>query len=108
MEESQSRRVLRGHRPVRLGNYPALVRRERPQRDRTDQLLKNLKPCPTCLCDTPGPRELTPNSVAKRGLALEEQHDAQVCHEANQSLNSAQGVQAIDAAIARVRALCHK
>jgi outer membrane lipoprotein SlyB len=40
-------------------------------------------------------------------VALEEQHDAQVCSEAKQSLNNAQGIQAIDAAIARVRALCH-
>ncbi|MGE3739937.1 MAG: hypothetical protein AB7I59_10595 [Geminicoccaceae bacterium] len=40
-------------------------------------------------------------------IALEEQHDAQVCSEAKQSLNNAQGTQAIDAAIARVRALCH-
>jgi hypothetical protein len=45
--------------------------------------------------------------TADSSVALEEQHDAQVCHEANQALNSAQGVQAIDAAIARVRALCH-
>ena len=45
--------------------------------------------------------------TADSSVAVEEQHDAQVCHEANQSLNSAQGVRAIDAAIARVRALCH-
>jgi outer membrane lipoprotein SlyB len=40
-------------------------------------------------------------------VALEEQHDAQVCYQAKQSLNNAQGTQAIEAAIARVRALCH-
>ena len=45
--------------------------------------------------------------TADSSVALEEQHNAQVCYEANQSLNSAQGIQAIDAAIARVRALCH-
>ena len=45
--------------------------------------------------------------AADNRVALEEQHDAQVCSEAKQSLNNAQGIQAIDAAIARVRALCH-
>lgn len=45
--------------------------------------------------------------LADDRIALEEQHDAQVCAEAKQSLNDAQGIPAIDAAIARVRALCH-
>lgn len=45
--------------------------------------------------------------LADDRIALEEQHNAQVCAEAKQSLNDAQGIPAIDAAIARVRALCH-
>jgi outer membrane lipoprotein SlyB len=40
-------------------------------------------------------------------VALEAQHDAQVCSEAKQELLAAQGQQAIAAAIARARALCH-
>ena len=55
----------------------------------------------------PDPSQPGSQVTADSSVALEEQHNAQVCHEANQSLNSAQGTQAIDAAIARVRALCH-
>ena len=45
--------------------------------------------------------------TADARIGLEEQHNAQVCFDAKQSLNSAQGTAAIDGAIARVRALCH-
>ena len=40
-------------------------------------------------------------------VALEAQHDAQVCHDAKEDLLNAQGQKAIDAGAARVRALCH-
>ena len=39
-------------------------------------------------------------------VALEAQHDAQVCHDAKEDLLNAQGQKAIDAGAARVRALC--
>lgn len=40
-------------------------------------------------------------------VALEGQHDAQVCHEAKEDLLQAQGDQAIKAGAARVQALCN-
>ena len=45
--------------------------------------------------------------VADQRVALEAQHDAQVCHEAKEELLQAQGDAAIRAGAARVQALCN-
>ena len=60
----------------------------------------SLRRVSSTLCAPGGP-------VADTRVALEAQHDAQVCHEAKEDLLNAQGQQAIDAGAARVRALCH-
>jgi outer membrane lipoprotein SlyB len=48
-----------------------------------------------------------PGVTADRRVALEAQHDAQVCHEAKEELLQAQGDAAIKAGAARVQALCN-
>ena len=60
----------------------------------------NLRRAPPGLCDPAG------TVRSDNRVALEAQHDAQVCHEAKEDLLNAQGEQAIDAGAQRVKALC--
>jgi len=60
----------------------------------------NLRRAAPGLCDPAG------TVRSDNRVALEAQHDAQVCHEAKEDLLNAQGKQAIDAGAQRVKALC--
>lgn len=56
---------------------------------------------------SPGLCDPASGLTADSRVALEAQHDAQVCHEAKEDLLAAQGAAAIKAGAARVQALCN-